>query len=183
MGVGVVAVGVGVGQFVDAYKAIFRKDLKRGEMTRPEKEIVDTSAPRAIRRCGPSATVFLRKLAANWRLGIASGSPARLIGAVLSGAWIRDCIELYVSSDEVRAGKPQPDVYLEAARRLDVDPRDCAIVEDSTNGIKAAHAAGAMVIAIPSRPFPPERTTLRLADVVLPDIRQLTPDVVSGLRP
>lgn len=123
----------------------------------------------------------VRNLASKWRLAIASGSPARLIEAVLNGASIRDCIDVYVSSDEVPAGKPQPDVYLEAARRLDVDPRDCAVVEDSTNGIKAAHAAGAMVVAIPSRPFPPDPSTLGLADVVLPDIRQLTPDVVSGL--
>lgn len=123
----------------------------------------------------------VRNLATRWRLAIASGSPARLIEAVLRGASIRDCIDAYVSSDEVRAGKPQPDVYLEAAHRLDIDPRDCAVVEDSTNGIKAAHAAGALVIAIPSRPYPPDQSTLRLADVVLPDIRQLTPDVVSGL--
>ena len=61
-----------------------------------------------------------------------------------------------VSSEEVGAGKPAPDVYLEAARRLGVDPLACVAIEDSTNGIRSAHAAGMAVIAVPNRDFPPE---------------------------
>ena len=59
---------------------------------------------------------------------------------------IPDRFATTVSSEEVAGGKPAPDVYLEAARRLGVDARECAAVEDSRNGIRSAHAAGMRVI-------------------------------------
>jgi beta-phosphoglucomutase-like phosphatase (HAD superfamily) len=87
-----------------------------------------------------------------------------------------------VSSEEVVRGKPAPDVYLEAAARLDHDPGDCAAVEDSANGIRAALAAGLRVVAVPNRAYPPDDDVLDEADVVLPDLDGLTPDVVRRLR-
>jgi len=120
-----------------------------------------------------------RKLGGRWRLGIASGSPRTLIEAVLEGAGIFSSIEAYVSGDEVMAGKPAPDVYIETARRLGVAPQDCIVVEDSTNGIKAGRAAGALVVAIPNRLFPPDPATLKTVDAVLPEIKNLTPEWLS----
>jgi beta-phosphoglucomutase-like phosphatase (HAD superfamily) len=79
-----------------------------------------------------------------------------------------------VSSEEVGRGKPAPDVYLEAARRLGVDPVACAAIEDSENGIRSAHAAGMRVLAIPNPHFPPPADALELADAVLPDLDALT---------
>jgi HAD superfamily hydrolase (TIGR01509 family) len=80
-----------------------------------------------------------------------------------------------VSSEEVARGKPAPDVYLEAARRLGVDPADGLAVEDSENGIRSAHAAGLRVVAIPNPHFPPAPDALALADEVLPSLERLTP--------
>ena len=80
-----------------------------------------------------------------------------------------------VSSEEVDRGKPAPDVYLEAARRLGVDPGDCAAVEDSHNGILSAHPAGMRTIAIPNAAFPPG-DALAKADEVLDSIDDLFPD-------
>jgi HAD superfamily hydrolase (TIGR01509 family) len=80
-----------------------------------------------------------------------------------------------VSSEEVGRGKPAPDVYLEAARRMDVDPREAAAVEDSANGIRSAHAAGLRVYAIPNPHFPPAPDALALADEVLPGLDALRP--------
>ena len=85
-----------------------------------------------------------------------------------------------MSSEEVARGKPAPDVYLEAARRLGLDPATCAAVEDSSNGIRAAHAAGVRVIAIPNLRYPPAADALALADVTLASISELTAAVVSG---
>jgi beta-phosphoglucomutase-like phosphatase (HAD superfamily) len=82
-----------------------------------------------------------------------------------------------VSSEEVARGKPAPDVYLEAAARLGVAPEACAAVEDSSNGLRAAHAAGMHVIVTPNRAFPPAPDALALADVVA----DVTPAVVDGL--
>ena len=84
-----------------------------------------------------------------------------------------------VSSEEVARGKPAPDVYLEAARRLAVEPGRCAAVEDSHSGIRSAKAAGMRVIAIPNRTYPPDRAALAEADVVLRSIVDLEPAVVA----
>jgi beta-phosphoglucomutase-like phosphatase (HAD superfamily) len=84
-----------------------------------------------------------------------------------------------VSSEEVARGKPAPDVYLEAARRLDVEPSACAAIEDSANGIRSAVAAGMRVLAIPNPRYPPPDDALALADVVLASLEELTVEAVS----
>jgi beta-phosphoglucomutase-like phosphatase (HAD superfamily) len=84
-----------------------------------------------------------------------------------------------VSGDEVARGKPSPDVYLEAARKLDVDPVRAAAVEDSTNGLRAGAAAGMLVIAVPNREFPPSDDALALASVVVDSLAELTPDLIE----
>ena len=85
-----------------------------------------------------------------------------------------------VSSEEVGRGKPAPDVYLEAARRLGVTPDHCAAIEDSHNGIRSAHAAGMTVVAIPNRLFPPDEEALALADCVLDSLEDLTVESVTS---
>jgi beta-phosphoglucomutase-like phosphatase (HAD superfamily) len=84
-----------------------------------------------------------------------------------------------VSSEEVPRGKPAPDVYLEAARRLGVAPARCAAVEDSENGIRSAKAAGMYVLAIPNRVYPPAEDALDLADAVLTSVKELTPEIIE----
>ena len=128
----------------------------------------------------PGAVEAVRSLAPEWPLGLASSSNRPLIDLVLELARIADCFKATVSSEEVERGKPAPDVYLEAARRLEVDPGHCAAVEDSTNGIKSAHAAGMAVIAVPNHDFPPDPDALRLASVTLDSLTDLTPELVSA---
>ena len=121
----------------------------------------------------------VRRLAADFRLGLASSSNRPLIDAVLEQAGIAGLFEATVSSEEVEHGKPAPDVYLEAARRLGVAPERCVAIEDSANGIRSAKAAGMRVAAIPNRRYPPPADVLELADTVLDAIGELTPAVVS----
>jgi HAD superfamily hydrolase (TIGR01509 family) len=122
----------------------------------------------------------VRRLAAVFRLGLASSSNRPLIDAVLASAGLAELFEVTVSSEEVQRGKPAPDVYLEAARRLGVAPKSCAAVEDSANGLRSARAAGMRVIAIPNRRYPPPADALVLADVVLESLDELTPRVMEG---
>jgi HAD superfamily hydrolase (TIGR01509 family) len=129
----------------------------------------------------PGAAESVRALAAEWPLGLASSSNRHVIDLVLDEAGIADCFRATVSSEEVGAGKPAPDVYLEAARRLAVAPSACTAIEDSTNGIRSAHAAGMAVIAVPNRDFPPDPDALELADVTLDSLEELTPERVRGL--
>lgn len=121
----------------------------------------------------------VRRLAPTFRLGLASSSNRPLIDAVLSAAGLAALFEVSVSSEEVERGKPAPDVFLEAARRLGVAPERCAAIEDSGNGIRAAHAAGMHVIAIPNRRYPPLEDALSLADAIIESLVELTAFVVD----
>ena len=128
----------------------------------------------------PGAVEAVERLAARWLLGLASSSNREVIDTVLELAGIAHYFRATVSSEEVEHGKPAPDVYLEAARRLGVDPTSCAAVEDSTNGIRSARAAGMRVIAIPNPHYPPSDDVLAHADVVLHSLDELTPERVSA---
>jgi len=86
-----------------------------------------------------------------------------------------------MAPEEVARGKPAPDVYLEAARRLGVEPAGAVAVEDSANGIRSARAAGMPVVAVPNRSFPPEPDALALATAVVPAIADVDPDLIARL--
>ena len=127
------------------------------------------------------AVEAVERLAGSFRLALASSSNRPLIDAVLTGSRLAGHFEVTVSSEEVERGKPAPDVFLEAARRLHVAPLACAAIEDSGNGIRAASAAGMRVIAIPNRRYPPSPDALALADTVLDALAELTPARVREL--
>ena len=126
------------------------------------------------------AVEAVQRLADDWPLGLASSSNRELIDRALDVSGLAPRFRATVSSEEVARGKPAPDVYLEAARRLGVPPEACAAVEDSASGLRSAHAAGMRVVAIPNAAFPPPDDALALADVVLGSISELDRDAVSA---
>lgn len=123
----------------------------------------------------PGAADAVGRLAARWPLALASSSNRPLIDLVLELAGLTQQFAVTVSSEEAGRGKPAPDVFLEAARRLGVDPSRCGVVEDSRNGILAGRAAGMRVVAVPNPHFPPGEEALAAADVVLTSITELEP--------
>jgi len=127
----------------------------------------------------PGARAAVERLADRWPLGLASSSNRPIIELVLDLAGFADRFRVVVSSEEAARGKPAPDVYLEAARRLDAEPSKCAAIEDSENGLLAARAARMRVIAIPNRAFPPRDEALAAADVVLDSLSELTPEIIE----
>ena len=129
----------------------------------------------------PHALETVRELAARWPLGLASSSNRPIIDLVLERSGVRACFAAVVSSEEVEHGKPAPDVYIAAARQLDVEPDNCVAVEDSTNGIKAAVAAGMRTIAVPNRELPPDDDVLKTAAVVVSSLAEVTVDLVASL--
>jgi len=126
------------------------------------------------------AVAAVRRLAARFPLGLASSSNRPLIDTVLEATGLAGSFAATVSSEEVARGKPSPDVYLEAARRLGVDASRCAAVEDSHGGIRSAKAAGMRVVAIPNPSYPPDAGALAQADVTISSLAELTPELVSG---
>ena len=128
----------------------------------------------------PGAREAVERLAEHRALGLATSSNRPILELVLELAGLEEYFPVTVSSEEVGRGKPAPDVYFEAARRLGAAAERCAAIEDSHNGIRSAHAAGMRVVAIPNRQFPPDAEALGLADVVLDSLEELNPGVVDG---
>jgi HAD superfamily hydrolase (TIGR01509 family) len=135
----------------------------------------------------PGALEAVQRIGDVWPLAIASSSNRPLIDLFLELTEADDLFRATVSSEEVARGKPAPDVYLDAARRMGAEPTSCAAIEDSENGIRSAEAAGLRVIAIPNRVFAPSDDALSLAQVVLRSLDELTPEAVTraatGARP
>ena len=128
----------------------------------------------------PGAIDAVRRLAERWPLGLASSSNRPIIDLVLDLAGLARIFEVTISSEEVDRGKPAPDVYVEAVARLGVEPVRAAAIEDSTNGLLAARAAGLGVVAIPNPSFPPAPDALEAADVVLESLDELTPASIEA---
>ena len=120
----------------------------------------------------------VRRIAAAFTLGLASSSNRELIDLVLAAGGIAGLFAATCSSEEVAAGKPAPDVYLEVARRLGVDAAECTAVEDSHSGIRSAKAAGMRCVAVPNAHFPPGDAVAE-ADLVLGSLAELTPESLA----
>jgi HAD superfamily hydrolase (TIGR01509 family) len=127
----------------------------------------------------PGALGAVHALAERWPVGVASSSNRPLIDLVLSRSGLGPAVRASVSSEEVARGKPAPDVYLEVAARMGVEPSRAVAVEDSANGIRAARAAGLRVVAVPNPRFPPDPETLELAAATVPGIADVTPALVE----
>jgi HAD superfamily hydrolase (TIGR01509 family) len=130
----------------------------------------------------PGAVEAVRSLGARWPLGIASSSNREIIDLVLELAGVHDAFKATVSSEEVARGKPAPDVYLETAGRLRVPPERCVALEDSSNGLRAAAAAGMAVIAVPNPHYPPDQDALALAGAHIDVVGDVTPELVERVR-
>ena len=127
----------------------------------------------------PGAQEAVRALARRWPLGLASSANREVIDLAIELAGLADAFRVTVSSEEVERGKPAPDVYLAAARRLGADPARCVAVEDSSNGLRAAAAAAMTVIAVPNPHYPPASDALALAAATVPIVGDVTPELVE----
>lgn len=147
-----------------------------------EREIVGAVVDRYRREGAPrieGAVEAVHRIAATHPVAVASSAHRDVIDAALAATGLTERFEVVVSSDEVAHGKPAPDVYLEAARRMGVEPADCLVVEDSRNGVLAARAAGMTVVLVPNASVPPAPGTDDLADAVLGRLADLDPGTIA----
>lgn len=129
----------------------------------------------------PGALEAVERMARRWQLGLASGSPRRLIDVIMTATPLGELFRVAVASDEVAENKPAPDVYLEVTRRLGSEPPTTVAIEDSANGLRSARAAGLRVIAIPQAAFPQAPDALNLADSVLGSLEDLSTELIANL--
>jgi HAD superfamily hydrolase (TIGR01509 family) len=150
-----------------------------------ERAIVDAVVARYRREGAPSiagAVEAVRSVASRWPVALASSAHREVIDAALEATGLRDAFAIVLSSDEVARGKPAPDVYLEAARRLDVDPSACVVIEDSLNGVRAAKAAGMRCVLVPNVTIPPAEGAREAADLVVERLADIDPEAVAAAR-
>jgi HAD superfamily hydrolase (TIGR01509 family) len=143
-----------------------------------ERAIVDAVVARYRREGAPridGAAEAVRRIAARWPVAVASSAHSEVIEAALGATGLNGVFGIVVSSDEVEHGKPEPDVYLEAARRLGLPPARCLVVEDSYNGVRAGRAAGMTVVLVPNATIPPAPGTRELAHAVVDRLGDLDP--------
>jgi HAD superfamily hydrolase (TIGR01509 family) len=129
----------------------------------------------------PGAVDAVRRIARSYPVGLASSSARVLIDRVLAESGLGEVFRVVLSTEEVPRGKPAPDVYLIAARRLGLDPAVCAAVEDSSNGLRAAAAAGMKVVAVPHGVYPPAQDALDASSLVVPSLSELTGEALAKL--
>ncbi|WP_039797763.1 HAD family hydrolase [Nocardia araoensis] len=128
----------------------------------------------------PGAVEAVQRICEHWPLGLASSSPRALIDTVLGRTGLIEYFSVTFSTEEVDRGKPAPDVYLTVATFLRQRPSDCVAIEDSSNGLRSAHAAGMRVIAAPRPEYPPASDALGLAAKVISGLDELTPGLITG---
>jgi sugar-phosphatase len=140
------------------------------DLERDAAEIVSRFVARAHELAlKPGALALLEAAQGVVPVALGSSSARRLVLAVLDAVGLGSRFDAIVSGDDVARTKPAPDIFLECARRLGVDPRTCVVLEDSLAGVEAGRAAGACVIAVPERrPFDPRLA--ELADHVTADL-------------
>jgi HAD superfamily hydrolase (TIGR01509 family) len=129
----------------------------------------------------PGAVAAVRRIGARWPLGLASSSPRRLIDAVLDASGLTGDFRVTLSTEQVAAGKPSPVVYQEVVRRLGAEPRQVVAIEDSSNGLRSAGAAGLRVVALPNPAFPPADDALALAHAVVRGLDELTVERLAAI--
>lgn len=124
----------------------------------------------------PGATRLINHLRSNGvPLALASNSPKSNIEAKISyhRGW-KESFSVIIGGDEVENGKPSPQIFLEAAKRMNIDPSKCLVIEDSLPGVMAGKAAGMEVVAVPS--LPKQAGRYSSADEVINSLLDLRPE-------
>ncbi len=127
----------------------------------------------------PGSLEFIDTLLVNkFLLGLASSAPRRIINLVIENLGIKGKFQTMVCTEEVKYGKPAPDIFLLAAKQLKVDPHNCVVIEDAVSGIQAARAAGMKCIAITTSH---RRVELKDADQIIDNFSELTVEGIKSL--
>ncbi len=130
----------------------------------------------------PGAVEAVHWAAARYPTALASGSPHRLIDIVTQSPELEGRFQAIVSADEVGIGKPDPAVYLETAKRLDIVPEKCLCLEDSPVGVLSGRRANMYVINVPDAELPLTPEQAKHADLVLESLEDYSAEVIKQLE-
>ena len=168
----------GVFRLLGADRGVDIGDARVRELVAEKSKAYEALVAQARSVLYPGAEACIRRFHGRVPLAIASGAYADEIRSVLGPAGLLPCFETIVGCGDTPSGKPSPDPYEEAARRLNVDPRRCAAIEDSRWGIQSAVAAGMTCIAVTTNYKAHE---LPGAVMVVPSLEAVTLEMIEGL--
>jgi HAD superfamily hydrolase (TIGR01509 family) len=129
----------------------------------------------------PGSLALLRRLAARMPVAVVSGATRHDVAESVAQLGIENLLRFYLGAEDYGSGKPHPDCYLMAARRLAIPPADCLVFEDSEAGVRAAKSAGMRCVALRRHGAPPQ--TLEPADLVVADLSDFDPDSLTPRTP
>ncbi|MBN1385831.1 HAD family phosphatase [Candidatus Woesearchaeota archaeon] len=98
----------------------------------------------------PGSVGFLRSLHGKFKLALATGSELKEATLMISKLGIKGLFDAVLTAEDIKRSKPDPEIYLKAAKRLGVHPDDCVVIEDSPSGVEAAKSAGMFCIGVPT---------------------------------
>jgi len=176
------------------YRAFWTELIRRYGLDESVEECVHGYEPILLPRlvglpAAPGATELVRALAAaSLPLAVASSSFRPVVEATLRGIGLRDAFSAIASGEDVRYGKPAPEIYLLAAERLGVEPGMCVAIEDSPSGVRAALAAGMACLGIitpysTSEKLRANRSVRSLTEVSPSDLEAMIPARPDDPRP
>lgn len=163
-----------------ATDVMWREIAKRQSLSLPVETLIEQNKTESIHYFTelkeipvmPGLVDLLEKLTLkNFPIAVASSSFPEIIELILQRTGLRKHFQVVVSSQEAGKSKPEPDVFLLAAKQLGINPQDCMVIEDSANGIKAAKAAGMRCIAFEGPGANPANQ--KQADAVIKSFDQL----------
>jgi HAD superfamily hydrolase (TIGR01509 family) len=127
----------------------------------------------------PGVTELIKALAeGGFKQALGSSAPIENIRLIIKSLGIADAFQAIVSGEEVTEGKPGPQGFLLAARKLVIEPRDCVVIEDAVAGVTAAKRAGMRCVAVTNtHPW----GSLAEADLIVDTLEVVTPSVLEGL--
>jgi HAD superfamily hydrolase (TIGR01509 family) len=166
--------GVSYRLAVEFYKNAFHISASVEELMRRRGEIATDFFANRV-GLFPSAKTTLEQLRKmELPLAVATSSVSASARPLLDRTGIRSLFMVVITGDEVQQGKPHPDIYLEAAKKLGISPEACLVIEDSLAGIAAGKAANMRVVAIPDRRFVDPRDYEKEANYVLGSLSEIS---------
>lgn len=170
-------VGTGLGGTGTQFEAMLGQPGRAKELLEELIELAATDFARGVEPMDGAVELVAELRRSRRPMAVASNSFHRLVDLALQGSALRDAFDIVVAADDVEHPKPAPDLFLEACRRLDVEPAEAVAIEDSPTGVASAKAAGMYVIGIPAV----EGVDLREADLVAPSLRDAAVRDALGL--
>jgi len=165
-------------EVVKLYKNIFKLKGKLNSLIKERNKIAYIQYKNKSRLTSSTCQTIKNLFRSGFKLVLASNAPMKLINIILQKFHLKKYFSLKISAQSFKRGKPAPDIYLAVAKQLRISPRNCLVIEDTFNGIKAAKRAGMYCIGILDTKYTKKEDLLK-ADLLVKSLKEITPEMIK----